>query len=680
MKDSGRQRLQGTDGVRRETRRSLSPGCKGLTPQEAFLQKGWITEQFMELYAYSHVKNIQKGGGAKSAVAGWDPRDPSGVFVNAVIRGIRKAGADALVLGVVPSPLVPLFMLHEKADCGIMVTASHNPKDQNGIKLFSPFHGMKPLPSDDARLSRRVLRQKFSSIKNIRPEGRRKDRREKALKLFRRFSLAPENSWIDGSKSLKKITLVADPANGSLAGIAKQIFERAGFGKVIEVNGKTNGDVNALSGVADLEGRDRITAGELKGPAGFFRRHKAVKKVFELGRKNKASLLSGKMRVAGAVFDADADRFFMLEYDPFKDLLWVLSGDETAILQARHLSSRFPKEHKNSLYINTVESDLHAARAAEKMGLKPELTAVGDKWILLKILLARFEQISRSRGFPEPKRRALKREMGKLRKTGAASISSLQKLESFLRTEKARGGKNIKPVLAVGSEETGHTVTEAKLTRPDGETVSVFSGNGLKSALNTFAAAQHLSDSPKKYYAKVSRPFHRGFKGALYVYYIRQDLFFKGSTVWQKARKTLEREAKKRHYGAKVRIFPEDPDMLYVSMSSGKAGIFVRNSGTENKISVNLRGSKSDASNLRQIGQAAVKVLFSALKDRGHPFYKLELRALSQIASQTAKEKDLKIEKHSKTRLVSEMQKQGIIEMKPGGFRLTALGKWCMEN
>ena len=61
-----------------------------------------------------------------------------------------------MLLGVVPTPLVPLFMLHEKADCGIMITASHNPNDQNGIKLFSSFHGMKPLPLDDLQLSKYV--------------------------------------------------------------------------------------------------------------------------------------------------------------------------------------------------------------------------------------------------------------------------------------------------------------------------------------------------------------------------------------------------------------------------------------------------------------------------------------------------------------------------------------------
>ncbi len=81
-----------------------------------------------------------------------------------------------------------------------------------------------------------------------------------------------------------------------------------------------------------------------------------------------------------------------------------------------------------------------------------------------------------------------------------------------------------------------------------------------------------------------------------------------------------------------------------------------------------------------EMGQEAIKVLFTTLKNYEHHFYKFELHAFSQIASKNLKEKDLKIEKHSKTRLVNEMQKQGIIELSSKGYRLTALGKWYMEN
>jgi phosphoglucosamine mutase len=677
MNKPGTQRLQGTDGIRRETKLSNNPECKGLTPQQVFLEKGWITEQFMELYAYSHIKNLPGSKTPKNVVVGWDPRDPSGIFIEAVIKGIRKAGGNALTLGIVPTPLVPLFMLHQNVDCGIMITASHNPNDQNGIKLFSPYRGMKPLPSDDSRLTRFILPQKYSAIKSASLKGKRKDCRENALELFSGFTLAPENSWVDESINFKNVVLVVDPANGSLTGIARKIFTQAGFGKVFEVNGKLNGNVNVFSGVADLEGRDRITTEEIKNPGGYFYRHKAVVKLFEVGRKYKSSLRKGEMRAVATIFDADADRFFMLEYDPFKDLLWVLSGDETAILQAQHLSTQFPEKYKGSLYINTVESDLNAATAAEKMGLKSELTAVGDKWILLKILLKHLKE--KGNDCPKQKRLVFQREAKKLKKTGITSIASLKKLARILGEKKGQK-KDANPVLAVGSEETGHNITESKFTRPDGEAVSIYSGNGIKSALNTLVATESLNLSPKKYYNKVSRPFIPGFKGTLYVYYIHQELFFSGSIVWRKVKQTLMRAAKKRNYQVATRIFPEDPDMLYISLSAGKAGIFVRNSGTENKISINLRGSKSDAASLKQIGQETIKILFTALKNCDHHFYKLELDALSQIASRPLNEKKLEIEKHSKTRLVTEMQKQELIEMSSKGFRLTGLGKWYVGN
>ena len=83
------QKFQGTDGIRRETRRSNIPECQGLTPQKVFLEKSWITEQFMELYAYSYVKNLPKKRKIKNIVVGWDPRDSSGIFIDAVLKGIR---------------------------------------------------------------------------------------------------------------------------------------------------------------------------------------------------------------------------------------------------------------------------------------------------------------------------------------------------------------------------------------------------------------------------------------------------------------------------------------------------------------------------------------------------------------------------------------------------------------
>ena len=670
-------RLQGTDGVRREIKPAKDSECRGQTPIQVFLEKGWITEEFMELYAYCYVKNQPQKKPAKNLtiVIGWDPRDPSGIFTEAVVRGVRKAGGKALVLGVVPTPLVPLFMLHEGADGGIMVTASHNPKDQNGIKLFLPFHGVKPLPADDATLTQSLLKQKFDPIKKASLKGGRTDCRDKALELFLHFSLLPENSWLPSRNTLKALTLVVDPAYGALAGIAAQTFREAGVGKVHEVNAGKSGAVNLRSGVADLEGCPCITRDMILKPAGRFHRHKAVVKLFEIGRANQKSAKSGKKRIAAAIFDADGDRFFRLEYDPFQDTLWVLSGDETAILQARHLVSH--EKYKGSLYINTVESDLNASTSAESMGLSPLLTAVGDKWILLKIHLALLEQKLLTAKLAKKKQAQIKNKIKPLKKNGVTSVSALLDLDESI-PEASDTGNNHAETLAVGSEETGHNITTGYLTLPNKKRIEVYSGNGLKSALNTFAATEQLATtlSPEKYIQSIRRPFTPGFKSTLYTYYIRQDLFYRNSQVWKKVKRLLLQTAKQNGYSGKTRVFPDDPDMLYISLAEGKAGVFVRNSGTENKISVNLRGRKSDAGKLKKIGLEVIKLLFSLLKDPDNALYKMELYALSQIASNPITDEKLEVKNQYRLRLIDEMKKQNLIQPSPEGNRLTSLGKW----
>ena len=617
----------------------------------------------------------------RTFVIGWDPRDSSGIFTDAVVRGVRKAGGEALVLGVVPTPLVPLFMLNEDAAGGIMVTASHNPKDQNGIKLFLPFHGMKPLPADDVDLTQTLLKQNFGAVKKISLAGKKTNCRQKALQLFSKFSLIPENSWIDSPDTLKALILVVDPAFGALREIAAQVFQEAGVGKVIEVNAGKNGAVNLRSGVADLEGCPRITAEMISKPTGIFHSHKAIVKLFEIGRANKKSAESGKKRIAGAIFDADGDRFFCLKYDPFQDTLWVLSGDETAILQARHLVSRSPDKYRGSLYINTVESDLNASTSAKSMGLTPLLTAVGDKWILLKVHLALLEQKLLSKKLSSPKKRELKNKIAQLKKIGVRKVGTLQSLEASIPKSQTTTKVNSE-VLAVGSEETGHNITTALLTRSNKADMAIYSGNGLKSALNTFSATEYLATtlSPKRFMAGVRQPFLPGFKSTLYAYYICQERFYKDSQVWRKVKQLLFQTTKQFGYTAKTRNFPDDPDMLYISLSNGKAGVFVRNSGTENKISVNLRGRKSDSAKLNKIGLEILKLLLSQLKDRDNLFYKMELYVLSQIASRPIIDEELEIKNQYRSRLINEMRKQNLIQLSSEGNRMTSLGKWYINH
>jgi hypothetical protein len=120
--------------------------------------------------------------------------------------------------------------------------------------------------------------------------------------------------------------------------------------------------------------------------------------------------------------------------------------------------------------------------------------------------------------------------------------------------------------------------------------------------------------------------------------------------------------------------------MLYISLSGRKAGIFVRNSGTENKISVNLRGRKSDARKLKKIGLEILKLLFFLLKNRDSLFYKMELYVLSQIASRPVIDEELKVKNPYKSRLINEMRKQNLIQLSLEGNHLTPLGKWYINH
>ncbi|MEE9258702.1 MAG: hypothetical protein V3U37_04085 [Nitrospinaceae bacterium] len=688
-------RLQGTDGIRREIKPARFAEFKGMSPQQVFLEKGIITEEFMELYAYAHVNSLMRNKKMRAGdpiVVGWDPRDTQGLFNRAVVRGVRKAGASALVIGTVPTPLVPIFMLYKNAGGGFMVTASHNPKDQNGIKTFRAFRGMKLLPEDDRQLSRTVLETDYAVLKNLPPEGRQSDCREEALEIFRQFSLAPENAWREKpSHSFKDMMLVVDPANGSLSGIAADIFRRAGFGKIIETNARLNGNVNLNSGVADLEGHKTIDGEMILKGSGQFHRHRAVLKLFELGRKHKSQLIEGTRKLCGAVFDADGDRFYRLDYDPFNDCLHVLSGDETAFLQARYLMTRDPKRYKGTFYINTVESDLNTARAAKALGFKPMLTAVGDKWILLRVAVmiieSRIRTLKKLTGKPLPP--ALKKSWEAVRKHQWLDVSRFQELEENIERliKKSSAGKNlvadssVLSAFAVGSEETGHNITPGRLTREDGGSVPVFFGNSLKSALNTFAATAYLLDgkSPRTRYAFLRKPFRPGFKQTLYAYYVRQELFRKDSALWRRVKRSVFAEGKSRGYRVRTLNFAEDPDMLYISYTTAKGGeaaVFVRNSGTENKIGINLRGANRDARNLRAVGDNCIRILLEEMKDTENHYYKLELDVLSQIAEESVPENRLVVEKRACQRLSAEMMKQGLIRMTPKGYQLTGLGKW----
>ncbi len=677
-------RLQGTDGIRREIKRAKE--LPGVSPQKAFLDHGVLTEEFMELYAYAHaaqVFNSAQRTERPAIVIGWDPRDPDGIFTSSVVRGVRRANCDAWVLGVVPTPLVPLYMLYDQGSGGMMVTASHNPPDQNGIKIFNGYRGLKPFPKNDAALSRLILSLDYSQIHKRPLSGKLKDCREDALALFRKFSLAPENAWFDRRDAplFRDWILVVDPANGSLSKIASAIFRKAGFGHVYEVNNGA-GAVNRNGGVADLEGCRVISQADALNKDGKFFTHQAVRKLFQLASRFAKELKSGKKRLAGAVFDADADRFYKLDYDPTRHCVHVSGGDDTDYLQARFFSS---KQTKGARFVNTVESDLNVSGAVEALGLQSCLTAVGDKWIQLQyakaLISARIIFLNENK---IPISVSLQNQWEQV-STGASApdVAQLQKLENKLNALIERAGHSADAVdatladhIVVGSEETGHNITPGWLELKNGKRAVVFFGSGLKSALNTFAA-EH--DAKQNKFRAFRAPFRQGFKATLYAYYVKKELFAQDSAIWNQIQKEILKSAKAKGWESQVVDFPEDPDMLYVETKPGgkrRAGIFVRNSGTENKIGINLRGAMGDASALKLIGENLIRTLMQSMKDEKNELRRLEAQWIERLASRVHPSEPPDMETMQKERLLAEMTKQGLVQPGPNGPRLAKRGQW----
>jgi hypothetical protein len=123
--------------------------------------------------------------------------------------------------------------------------------------------------------------------------------------------------------------------------------------------------------------------------------------------------------------------------------------------------------------------------------------------------------------------------------------------------------------------------------------------------------------------------------------------------------------------------------MLYIKLGSKKsenAAVFVRNSGTENKIGVNLRGSMKSAAKLKSIGEECIKILFYSMKDFENHLCKLEKNILNQLIYGSILNTKLKLKKPEGERILSEMAKQGLIRLTRDGHALTVLGKWYLST
>lgn len=652
---------------------AADPSLSGLSPQRAFLEKDIMTEQFAELYTYCRVKWLMDNGFASAGerfVIGWDPRDVSGKFTGAAVDGILKAGGDAICVGIMPTPAVSLYMRYIGAAGAFVITASHNPASYNGIKIFTR-RGLKLLPGDDLKLSEAVMNTDYTIVKDLPVAGKKTDAHADAAKFFVRFTLDPANSWITSPDKLKSVHMIVDCANGACSDMAKEIFGDIGLGSVHIVNNRPGSDINLRSGVADLEGVHEITP-EMAANGGRFGDHEAAAKLFDLGKQKRDEAKNGGAFVLCAVFDGDGDRFFLLVYDPFTGIVFNLSGDETAILQAMRMKKR------NGLFVNTVESDLNASVKASELGYETALASVGDKWLLLNAVLSSVKPRMDGAGWK------------KLEAAAFTEWPSADEIEKILDDNNAEAAEAESITFAIGGEESGHNITCATLRAPSGP-VTAFAGNGIKSCLNTIAAIFQSGEieamTPAQRYAFLRRPYPSGFKKTLYAFYVDKDRWKRGSPVWAEAERTIGQSLKEAWPAAVAEemIRLEDPDMLYIKIvvdGTHTASVFVRNSGTEDKTGVSLRCPVELKDTVLAIGEKVIRHIMANMKDLSKTFAAAERELLTAAANGGAPAGPVGgLSPAEYGRLLNETgNRQGLLDSAAPGARPTERGKWYLDQ
>ncbi|MCH7493086.1 phosphoglucosamine mutase, partial [bacterium] len=168
-------------------------------------------------------------------VLGQDTRQSGGSLAAAAAGAAAAGGRRVLDLGVAPTPMVSFAIRHTGAAGGIVISASHNPPNHNGIKLFSA-QGAKLTAADEMAVERAM-----PPAAPVSGEGEALDLLDDYTSSLAAASGPPSGTW------------VLDPAHGALAALATGVFERLGH-RVVAINDEPRGDaINVGCGVLDLD-------------------------------------------------------------------------------------------------------------------------------------------------------------------------------------------------------------------------------------------------------------------------------------------------------------------------------------------------------------------------------------------------------------------------------------------
>ena len=265
---------------------------------------------------------------------GKDTRVSGDILLQAITSGIKASGKEFINLGICPTPAIPFLIRHEKLSSGIMISASHNPPEYNGIKIFN-HNGQKITKRLENKIQRltvdintnNLIYKKMISLKE----------NKELMDIY----IQSLNQTM-GGENLSGMKIVLDTCYGSATTCAKKIFQNLGADVKVINNSKNGLKINMNCGSTYLE--------PLK------------KALYE----NAADM--------GFSFDGDADRVIGIDSKGNE-----LDGDHILFLWGRELMEQ--KILTNNLLISTQMANLGFEKAWEKIGGILYRTNVGDKFV-----------------------------------------------------------------------------------------------------------------------------------------------------------------------------------------------------------------------------------------------------------------------------------------------------------
>lgn len=307
----------GTDGFRGEAN-------KNLNVYHAFKIGRFVGDYFRE----------GKNGNGKILI-GKDTRRSSYMFENALCAGITSSGSNAHIMHVTPTPSVSYITKTEDFDCGIMITASHNPYYDNGIKIIN---------SEGEKMENSFLEELEAYI----------DSDIEDIDLAVGDSIGRTVDFIGGrnryiayliqtvTRSFEGIKVGLDCANGASFTIAKPVYDALGADTFV-INAEPNGfNINNNAGSTHIENLQKY-------------------------------VLDNNLDI-GFAFDGDADRCIAVDNKGN-----VVDGDSILYISAKHMKKEGAL--KSNTVVTTVMSNIGLYKAFDELGIDYVKTAVGDKYV-----------------------------------------------------------------------------------------------------------------------------------------------------------------------------------------------------------------------------------------------------------------------------------------------------------